>query len=54
MDEKIRALLDAITEIVDDPGSGPWREKRDAIRKAAEADQAGTLDEFLSWFDDDE
>lgn len=45
----IRNFIKAISDIVDAPGS--WKEKRDAILNADEADD---LDEFLSWFEIEE
>ena len=47
---KIKALLDLITEVVDEEGQS-WQEKRDAILEAASEAEKVALDEFSAWFD---
>jgi hypothetical protein len=55
MNKKIDALLEIISEIVEDTSMASYKEKAELIRKvAAENDTLeGHLEEFLAWFDED-
>ena len=48
MESVYRKVLDAIAEIIQEPG--PWKDKYDRLLKTCDAEDKTNLEEFIAWF----
>lgn len=48
-DEQLAKFFELLQEIVDDPR--PWRDKREALQRAASEMDRDNIEEFTGWFD---
>lgn len=53
-DETLSNLSDVLEEIVNDSGSGTWREKKEHIIDNIGPLGKSVLEEFTSWFDEED